>query len=194
MALKPLVDAFDLRRVSVTSLQAISGAGYPGVPAMDILGNVIPLIPGEEEKLETEPLKILGRRVGATVVPAQIAISAQANRVPVRDGHVLSVSVGFSESVDPAAAAEVLGDFRSPLPSLGLPSAPERPVHFSRDPEFPQPRIHSELGGGMVVGVGRLRRCPVLGLRFVALVHNTIRGAAGGAILNAEFLRSRGVL
>ncbi len=194
LALKPLADAFDLRRVSVTSLQAISGAGYPGVPAMDILGNVIPLIPGEEEKLETEPLKILGRRVGATVVPAQIAISAQANRVPVRDGHLLSVSVGFSESVDPAAAAEVLEDFRSSLPLLGLPSAPERPVHLSRDPEYPQPRVHSELEGGMVVGVGRLKRCPVLGLRFVALVHNTIRGAAGGAILNAEFLRSRGVL
>jgi aspartate-semialdehyde dehydrogenase len=194
LALKPLADAFGLRRVAVTTMQAISGAGYPGVPALDILGNVIPLIPGEEEKLETEPLKILGTRVKSEVLPAPIVISAQANRVPVLDGHLLSVSVELGDSVDPMAATEVLEGFRSPVYSLGLPSAPERPVLLSKEPGFPQPRLHAGLGGGMVVGVGRLRRCPLLGLRFLALVHNTIRGAAGGAILNAEFLGARGML
>jgi len=194
LALKPLADAFRLRRVSVTTLQAMSGAGYPGVPALDILGNVIPLIPGEEEKLETEPLKILGTRVGADVIPAPITISAQANRVPVLNGHLLSVSVELGDSVEPEEAAVVLERFRSPLHALGLPSAPKHPIHFSTNPGYPQPRIHTGFGGGMVVGVGCLRPCPVLGLRFVALVHNTIRGAAGGAILNAELLKERGAL
>ena len=206
LALKPLVDAFSLNRVSVTTLQAVTGAGYPGIPSMDILGNILPEIPGEEEKLETEPLKILGmisgkisgkvpgRSVGLSVEEAPIAISAQCNRVPVSEGHLLSVSVGFQQKVGIDEAREALEGFRSPLSELGLPSAPHFPLSFSPAPEFPQPRLHAGIEGGMVVSVGRLRECPVLDLRFVALVHNTVRGAAGGAILNAEFLRAKGWL
>ncbi len=194
LALKPLVDAFGIRRVSVTTLQALSGAGYPGVPSLDILGNVIPNIPNEEEKLETEPLKILGRRKGTDVTPAELTISAQTNRVPVIDGHLLSVSVETEVRCSVEGAADALEGFVSPLLEMALPSAPERPVRYSRDPSFPQPRLHSGAGSGMAVSIGRLRPCPVLGLRFVALVHNTVRGAAGGAILNAEFLYEKGFL
>jgi aspartate-semialdehyde dehydrogenase len=202
LALKPLADAFTITRVSVTTLQAVSGAGYPGVSSMDILGNVLPEIPGEEEKLETEPLKILGTVLGQkdgpdgriSLEPAHITISAQCNRVPVQEGHLLSVSVGFEEEVGVEEAREALEGFESPLKGLGLPSAPERPIRFSDAEAFPQPRLHSGEAGGMRVTVGRLRKCPVLDLRFVALVHNTVRGAAGGAILNAELLRARGLL
>jgi aspartate-semialdehyde dehydrogenase len=182
---------------------------------MDILGNVLPEIPGEEEKLEREPLKILGRigRRGpgenseggmgdepyrpegdAFVEEASLTISAQCNRVPVQEGHLLSVSVGFQEKVGVQEAREVLEGFRSPLPGLGLPSAPPWPLRLSSAPAFPQPRLHAGDAGGMVVTVGRIRQCPVLGLRFVALVHNTVRGAAGGAVLNAELLKARGLL
>jgi len=222
LALKPLFDAFSIDRISVTTLQAVSGAGYPGVPSMDILGNVLPEIFGEEEKLETEPLKIFGKiigklsgkisgptagptagpvagqepaqRMGSSVENASIAISAQCNRVPVSEGHLLSVSVGCKKKVGVAEAREALEGFRSPLVELGLPSAPRLPVSYSPAPEFPQPRLHAGIEGGMAVSVGRLRECPVLDLRFVALVHNTVRGAAGGAILNAEFLRAKGYL
>lgn len=190
LALKPLADAFPLRRVSVTSLQAVSGAGYPGVPSMDILGNVVPEIPGEEEKLETEPLKILGQWAGDSVKGAPLTISAQCNRVPVQEGHLLSVSVGFERRIGMEEAKKAWEEFRSPLREMGLPSAPERPIRFSDAPAFPQPRLHSGEEGGMAVSIGRLRVCPVLDLRFVVLVHNTVRGAAGGAVLNAELLRA----
>lgn len=194
MALKPLADRFPLDRVSVTTLQAVSGAGYPGVPAMDIMGNALPHIPGEEEKLETEPLKILGRRKGSSVEPRALAISAQANRIPVLDGHLLSVSVGFQDPVDPREAVQAFEEYQSPLRELELPSAPIRPLVHKRGRDFPQPRLHAGTAGGMAVSIGQVRSCPVLDLRFVALVHNTIRGAAGGAILNAESLRARGIL
>jgi aspartate-semialdehyde dehydrogenase len=194
LALAPLEKHFGVRRVSVTTLQAISGAGYPGVPSLDISGNVIPHIPGEEDKLESEPLKILGTRVGSAIRSSAMTISAQTNRVPVVDGHLLSVSVELDEQAEPSDLIEAWENFGSPLAALGLPSAPDHPIHFSLEPDFPQPRIHGLLGKGMVVGIGRLRRCPVLGFRFVALVHNTIRGAAGGAILNAELLKARGFL
>lgn len=194
LALTPLERRFGVRRVSVTTLQAISGAGYPGVPALDIAGNVMPNIPGEEEKLESEPLKILGTRVGSAIRSAPLTISAQANRVPVVDGHLLSVSVELNQPAEAEDLIETWTGFGSSLAELDLPSAPAQPIHCSLDETFPQPRIHSLLGRGMEVGIGRLRKCPVLGFRFVALVHNTIRGAAGGAILNAELLKAKGFL
>jgi len=194
LALKPLLDECPVERIMVTTLQAVSGAGYPGVPSMDILGNTIPTIPGEEEKLEEEPLKVFGEMAEEGFRPARMTISAQTNRVPVLDGHLLSVSLEFSRPMTPARANSVIEGFRSPLEGLGLPSAPSRPVILCPDPDGPQPRLHSNACGGMSVSVGRLRPCPVLDLRFVALVHNTVRGAAGGAILNAEFLRARGWL
>lgn len=193
-ALKPLDDAFGVEEVQLTTLQAISGAGYPGLPALDVLGNVVPFIPGEEEKLETEPKKILGRLHNGRIEPSAIRISAQATRVPVVDGHLLTVSVRLGRRTDRRGVAEVLGSFRSPLVEEGLPSAPPKLLQLFERDEHPQPRLHAQLGGGMTVGVGRVRECPVLDYRFVVLVHNTIRGAAGGALLNAELLRARGLL
>lgn len=194
LALSPLDKQIGVRRASVTTLQSISGAGYPGVPALDISGNVIPHIPGEEEKLESEPLKILGTRVESAIRSSSMTISAQTNRVPVIDGHLLSVSVELERDVEPEDLVEAWESFGNPLSGLDLPSAPDHPIYVSRESDFPQPRVHSLLGKGMTVGIGRLRKCPVLGFRFVALVHNTIRGAAGGAILNAELLKTRGFL
>jgi aspartate-semialdehyde dehydrogenase len=194
LALKPLADAFGLDAVQVTTMQAVSGAGYPGVPTLDILGNVIPHIAGEEAKLETEPRKILGTLAGDRVAEHSVTIGAQANRVPVLDGHLLSVS---ARCTTPAGVEDVragLSAFVSPLAGLGLPSAPARPVALLAPPEVPQPRRHATLLDGMVVHVGCVRPCPVLGVRFVALVHNTIRGAAGAAILNAELAIRQGLV
>jgi len=194
VALKPLADTFGIGRLSVTTLQAVSGAGHPGVPSMDILGNVLPDIEGEAEKLETETQKILGDRVGPDIRRASFPVGAQANRVPVLDGHLLSVAV---ETLRPARvheAREFFEECRSPLRDLGLPSAPEEPIRFSPDRGFPQPRLHAMSGNGMAVCVGGLKACPALGLRFLVLVHNTVRGAAGGALLNAEFLLAKGLL
>ena len=196
MALHPLHAAFGLEQVHVTTLQALSGAGYPGVSSLDAIANVVPFISGEEEKVETEPLKILGQlgsqAGGSQVQHAAIAISAQCTRVPVVDGHLATVSVKLKTSVSPEAAIRVLNNFKSPASIELLPSAPEKAIAYSDDPSFPQPRRHASAGGGMTVSVGRLRRCPILDLKFVCLAHNTIRGAAGGAILNAELLASLG--
>jgi len=194
LGLKPLADAFPLRTVLVTTLQAVSGGGYPGVPSLDALGNVLPLIPGEEEKLQAEPRKILGEVREGGIEPAPLTVSAQANRVPVLEGHLLSVSVGFAHPVSPAEVREAIQSFRSPLAGLGLPSAPDHPLVLLEAADAPQPRLHSGLGGGMTVSVGRVCRCPVLDVRFVVLVHNTVRGAAGGAVLNGELLAARGFL
>jgi len=194
LALDPLRRAFGLKRVQVTTLQALSGAGYPGVSSMDILGNVLPEIAGEEEKLGREPAKIFGTLANASVEPAKLVVSAQCNRVAVRDGHLLSISVELSRPVGVAEAAEVFLAFRSPLLDLGLPSAPEKPVSLNREFARPQPVLDGDAGGGMTVTVGRLAPCPVLGLRFVALAHNTIRGAAGNTILIAELMAERGLL
>lgn len=191
-ALKPLVDAFGVEKVQVTTMQAVSGAGYPGVPSLDILGNVIPFIGGEEAKVETEPLKILGRFDGEVVTPLDATVSAQCNRVPVLDGHLASASIGLGRRASVAEVLEALRAFRSPLHDLGLPSAPERLLDVTEDDRYPQPRRHVDAGGGMTVSVGRVRACPVLDVRLVALVHNTVRGAAGGAILNAELLVHQG--
>jgi len=194
LALKPLADAFGLDAVQVTTMQAASGAGYPGVASLDILGNVVPHIAGEEAKLEAEPRKILGTVTDVGVAPYPVAISAQANRVPVLDGHLLSIAVRTSRPASVGDARAALAGFASPLAGLDLPSAPARPVALLPDGEVPQPRRHAERGGGMVVHVGCVRACPVLGIRFVALVHNTVRGAAGAAILNAELAIRKGLV
>ncbi len=193
-ALAPLQARFGVEAVQVTTLQAISGAGHPGISALDILGNVVPFIAGEEEKLASEPRKILGRRAGGGIVPAELAISAQVHRVPVLDGHTLAVSVRLGEraSVDEVRRAWL--DYGQPLAALELPLAPRRLLHVHEEPDAPQPRLHAGLELGMAVSVGRLRPCPVLDARFVALVHNTMRGAAGGAVLNAELLARQGRL
>jgi len=194
LALKPLVDTFGVEAVTVTTLQAVSGAGYPGVPAMDILSNVIPHIEGEAEKLEEEPPKILGCLQAGAIEELPLKISAQVTRVPVIEGHLLSVSVKLRNPASAEEALRAFEDFRSPLEGLGLPSAPDRPVVVLRGRADPQPRLHSGLGQGMSVSIGQVRICPVLDLRFVALVHNTLRGAAGAAVLNAELLVAKGLV
>jgi aspartate-semialdehyde dehydrogenase len=194
LSLKPLADAFGIEAVQVTTMQAISGAGHPGVPSLDILGNALPLIPGEEAKLESEPQKILGRVASGRLEPARFPVSAQTNRVPVADGHLISVSVKLSRPASAQDARRAIEEFRSPVANLDLPSAPRRPVVVVDDGPRPQPKLDLDRGRGMTVTVGRLRRCPVLDLRFVALVHNTERGAAGAAVLNAELIAASGRL
>lgn len=190
VSLAPLHRGLGLRRVLVATMQAISGAGYPGVPSVDILDNVIPYIGNEEEKMQSETQKILG----TAKTPAGFAVSAHCNRVQVSDGHTLTVSIETEKKATPEAAADLLRGFRSPLASLGLPSQPETVIEVRPEADRPQPRFDRMAGRGMTVSVGRIRRCPVLDLKYVALVHNTIRGAAGVAILNAELLKARGYL
>ncbi len=186
LALKPLFDAFGFGRISVVTLQAVSGAGLPGISSYQILDNVIPWIPSEEEKLEIETGKILGRLRNGTIEPVRLAVSAQCNRVPVVDGHTLCVSVDLEREPSLEAVCEAWESFRAAPQELGLPSAPARPTVYLGDDVPPQPRVHRDLGHGMTTTIGRLRRCPILGYRFVALSHNTLRGAAGGALLAAE--------
>ncbi|MEM6455728.1 MAG: aspartate-semialdehyde dehydrogenase [Acidobacteriota bacterium] len=193
-ALAPITRRFGLTTVRVTTLQAVSGAGYPGVASLDILGNVVPWIRGEADKLHTEPQRILGALDGDRVVPASFVSSAQVTRVPVRDGHLLSIDVETERPVDVDAAAEALTTYASPIADLDLPSAPARLVHLAADPDRPQPRLDVDRGRGMTVTVGQLRIDPLGALRLVALVHNTLRGAAGAAVLNAELLARRGRL
>jgi aspartate-semialdehyde dehydrogenase len=188
MALAPLHRAVGVEGVHLTTLQAISGAGMPGIPALAIHDNVIPRIEGEEEKLEREPAKILG----APGRPAGLRISAHCTRVPVTDGHTATLSVKLGRPLDPAAAAELLRGFRGRPQELGLPSAPAVPILVHEEADAPQPRRHAGLGGGMTVSVGRIRPCPLLDLRMVVLSHNTVRGAAGGAILCAELALAEG--
>jgi aspartate-semialdehyde dehydrogenase len=192
LALAPLHRAFGLERLFVTTLQAVSGAGYPGVPSLDILGNVIPFINGEEEKIERESRKILGTLASGAVEPALIAVSVHANRVPVLDGHLVTLSAGFSERVSPDAALAILQEFKSPQRIAGLPSSPLKPIELEERTDRPQPRLDLDRGGGMAVTVGRVRPCPVLDLRLVVLGHNTIRGAAGQALQIAELLVAEG--
>jgi len=192
MALAPL-RAFGIRRANVTTMQAISGAGYPGVASLDIVGNLIPFIGGgEEDKIETETLKILGESSGRT--PLAAVISAQVNRVPVIDGHTMTVSVELAERPAPDAVADAMRAFRGRPQELGLPTAPTPPLNVTTETNRPQPRLDADLGNGMTVSVGRIRACPVLGTKFVALGHNTIRGAAGASVLNAELMKAEGRL
>lgn len=192
LALKPLQDAFGIDAVHVVTMQALSGAGYPGVPSLDALGNVVPYIGGEEEKMAVESKKLLGTLGADGVAPADLTVSAQCNRVPVENGHLEAVSVRLREPADAEAVADVLRNWRSPLAEYDLPTAPEHPVLVTDDQTAPQPRTHVNLGGGMTVSVGRIQDCPVLGVKFVVLSHNTVRGAAGGAVLNAELLHAQG--
>jgi aspartate-semialdehyde dehydrogenase len=194
MALAPLRQ-FGLKTAIVTTLQAISGAGYPGVPSWDILGNVIPHIGGgEEEKIETELKKILGSLTRGNVVVHPVKLSATTTRVPVQNGHMASVSVGLDDPPSPQAIVDAWTSFRGRPQALELPSAPVRPVVYLTEPNRPQPILDVNRDGGMTVTVGRLRPCPLFDYKFVALGHNTIRGAAGAAILNAELMHREGLL
>ena len=183
---------FGLSRVMVTTLQAVSGAGYPGVASLDILGNVIPAISGEEEKMESETLKILGSDGGRSPYPA--VVSAHTNRVAVIDGHTMTASVAFTKKPTIDAIKEAMRSFAGKPQELWLPSAPQPPLVVTEEPNRPQPRLDADLGGGMAITIGRVRECPVLHAKFVALGHNTIRVAAGAAILNAELMHSEGML
>jgi aspartate-semialdehyde dehydrogenase len=192
LPLKPLHDAFGLKEVVAVSMQAISGAGYPGVAALDIVGNVVPYIDGEEAKIEKETRLLLGRVVDGRRTEADLAISAQANRVPVLDGHTVCLSLGFARRPSPEEAREVLAAFRGPEVVRRLPGAPAQPIVVRGEPDRPQPRRDRDAGDGLAVSVGRVRPCPVLDLRLVSVSHNTLRGAASGSILNAELLVAAG--
>ena len=194
MALAPLRQ-FGIRSVITTTLQAVSGAGYPGVPSFDILGNVVPGIGGgEEEKIETEVNKILGSMIDGRIQFHSMLVSAHTTRVPVVDGHTLTASVGFDRVVDPREVRDALREWRGRPQELDLPSAPEHPIAVWDEGFRPQPRLDADCGGGMTVSVGRIRPCRLLGTKFVALGHNTVRGAAGAAILNAELMLAEGRL
>jgi len=193
-ALKPLHDAFGLEKVFVVSMQAVSGAGYPGVSTMDISDNVIPYIGNEEPKLEEEPLKMLGRFDGQGILLADFAVSAHCNRVATLDGHLECVSVALRTKATPEEAAEVLRSYRSLPQALGLPSAPDPCIVVRDEPDRPQVRLDRMTGAGMATVVGRIRRDPILDLKFVLLGHNTVRGAAGGSVLNAELLLQQGYI
>lgn len=194
MVLAPLHRAFGITDVQVTTLQAVSGAGYPGVPSMDILGNIVPYIPDEEDKLETEAAKILGSCDGRTVTPAGFRVSAQCTRVPVADGHTETVSIRFERSPGVDELKRVLREFTGPPQEYRLPSAPAHPVQVLEEPDRPQPRSDVYRENGMVTWVGRIRPCPVFDYRMVILGHNTVRGAAGAAILNAEMAHALGYI
>jgi aspartate-semialdehyde dehydrogenase len=193
MALAPLRQ-FGIARVIVTTMQAVSGAGYPGVPSMDILGNVVPFIGGEEEKMQQETQKIMGRLDGDHVEPLPAKVSAHCNRVAVVDGHTLTISVEFSAKPGEADLRHAFESFRSLPQQRDLPSAPQRPVQYMHEADRPQPRKDAERERGMATFIGRLRPCPVFDWKFVALGHNTVRGAAGAAVLNAELMHSEGYL
>ena len=195
LALKPLHDAFGVRRVIVTTLQALSGAGYPGVSALDILDNVIPYIGGEEAKLVAEPRKLLGafRADLGRVEPAEMRISPHCNRVATRDGHLETLSIEFERRPTVEEAVAALAGFQSLPHSLGCPSAVDPTIMVRTEPDRPQTRVDRDAGNGMAITVGRVRPCEVLDLKLVVLSHNTIRGAAGGAILNAEMMIARGM-
>lgn len=194
LALAPLHSAFGLRRLVVTTLQAISGAGASGPRALELMDNVVPWIPGEEDKLESELSKILGSMTPDSVRPLSLEVSAHCHRVPVIDGHLEAVSLECERQVRPEEAAESMRGFRGEVASLGLPSSIPQPIVVREEDDRPQPRLDRDAGGGMAVVVGRIRPCPVLGLRLVLLSHNTVRGAAGGTLLNAELLAARGLL
>ncbi len=191
VALAPLHEAFGVETVLITTMQAVSGAGYPGVPSLDILGNVIPYIAEEEAKIEREIPKMLGRWTGTAFAAAPLTVSAHANRVPVEHGHMTCLTVQCGRRVTPAEALEALCAWRGDAAAHGLPSSPERALTVFADDARPQPRRDAMLGRGMTVSVGRVRADSVFDLRLVALAHNTVRGAAGGSILNAEVLAAR---
>jgi aspartate-semialdehyde dehydrogenase len=191
LALKPLYDNFGLESVMAVTMQAISGAGYPGLSALDINENVIPFISGEEDKMESEPLKILGKFNGSSIDPAAFKLSISCNRVPVIDGHLESVAVKLHKSADISDIINTWTSYSALPQKLKLPLAPQKPIYYFTDPALPQPKYQRNLEHGMAVSIGRLRHCKILDFKFTLLVHNTIRGAAGGAILNAELMTAQ---
>ena len=193
LALKPIAERFGIEAIFVSTMQAVSGAGYPGVPSMDILGNVVPFIKNEEEKLESETLKLLGHLSGRTIEPLPAKMTAHCNRVPVEDGHTESVSIKLATKASREDLIAAWAEFR-PLAGRDLPTAPAQPVEYIAADDRPQPRLDRMRGAGMAATVGRLRPCGLLDWKFTVLSHNTIRGAAGAALLNAELLVSLGKL
>ena len=192
LVLKPLADAFGLEKMFVVTMQAVSGAGYPGVPSLDILGNVIPFISGEEEKMEEEPQKLLGRWDGSRFIEAGLGISAHCNRVPVENGHLECLSVSLKKIATLREVREVLRNFTVSDELAALPTAVRTPVIVLDEENRPQPRRDVNARNGMAAVVGRVRECPLLDVKLTLLSHNLLRGAAGAALLNAELLASRG--
>ncbi|MGD1102683.1 MAG: aspartate-semialdehyde dehydrogenase [Terriglobia bacterium] len=194
MSLAPLEKTFGLDKVLMTSMQAVSGAGYPGIPTLDILANVVPFISGEEEKVERETRKLLGKWVDGHVKMGEFIVSAHCNRVMVEDGHTETISVALKTKATIADIVEAWRAYRSLPQERGLPSAPKHPIIVREERDRPQPKFDLNTEHGMATVVGRLRECPVLQFKYVALSHNTIRGAAGAALLNAELMKSEGYL
>lgn len=194
LALKPLHDAFGLEAVNVVTMQAISGAGYPGVSSLDIIDNVVPFIGGEEKKMETEPLKILGKLSSSKIDFADFKISAQCNRVAVIDGHTECVQIKLKRKTSVEEIIKVWQNYKSLPQKLNLPSAPENPIVYFNEEKYPQPKIHRNIEKGMAASVGRLREDSLFDFKFVVLSHNTIRGAAGGTILIAELMKAEGII
>jgi aspartate-semialdehyde dehydrogenase len=194
MALAPLHQKFHIQKIFVSTMQAVSGAGYPGVASLDIIGNVIPFISGEEPKLEAETKKLLGTLAPGGIQDAPFGITAHCNRVPVEDGHTECVSLGFAKKASEAEILDAWAQYTGVPQQLALPSAPPQVLQYDDRPDRPQPRFQVDAGGGMTATLGRLRPCSLLDWKFVVLSHNTIRGAAGAAILNAELLKAKGYL
>jgi len=194
LALKPLADNFGIDVINVVTMQAISGAGHPRIVNLDIEDNVIPLIKGEESKVEIEPLKILGRLTEQKISFSKIKISAQCNRVNVSDGHTECVQVKLKKKTSVEEIKQVWQKFSSIPQELNLPTAPLKPIHYSAEDSFPQPKHQRNADKGMTVSIGRLREDPIFDYRFVILSHNTVRGAAGGAILCAELMKAKGII
>jgi aspartate-semialdehyde dehydrogenase len=192
MALAPIQQRFGIRRVFAVTMQAVSGAGYPGVPSMDILGNVIPHIKDEEPKVEAELIKFLGLHEGDHIQHAAMTVSAHTNRVPVMHGHTVCMSVELTRRADAAEVEAHLGNWRGAPEACRLPSSPDRPLLLMKEPDRPQPLRDVNAGNGMAVSVGRVRRDPLFDIRLVAMGHNIIRGAAGASVLNAELMASTG--
>lgn len=192
LPLAPLQERYGIRTVFVATMQAVSGAGYPGVASLDILGNVIPFIKDEEPKLEAEIRKFLGSRNGDRIMDAAIGVSSHTNRVPVEHGHTIVMSVQLNERADITDVESTISSWRGAPEACGLPSSPERPLQVVSEPDRPQPRRDVDAGHGMTVSVGRIRPDPVLDVRLVALGHNIIRGAAGASVLNAELMAATG--
>ena len=194
LALAPLQKAFGIEAVFAVTMQAVSGAGYPGVASMDILGNVVPYIKNEEEKMQEEAGKLLGKLKGREIVPAPFIISAHCNRVAVEDGHTESISIKLKKRATADKIIAAWREYRGMVEDLKLPFAPATPIFYDERPDRPQPRLDLERGHGMTVSCGRLRPCSLLDWKFTMLSHNTIRGAAGAALLNAELLKAKGYL
>lgn len=194
LALKPLHDKFGIKKIFVTTMQAVSGAGYPGVPSLDILDNVVPFIKGEEEKMEQETLKLFGKAESGKVLYEKMDIVAHCNRVPVRDGHLESVTIEFAKKPTVDQVIKALQDFSGEPQKLKLPSSPAKPVVYRNEPNRPQPLLDRDTENGMVVTVGRIRQSNIFDISLSLLVHNTLRGAAGGAVLSAELLKAKNLI